>query len=78
MIRFYDPKKNLGCAGVRIGGIYADVYRTPHLGMFGSINYLGKFWLSRYALRWTGRTRIKIWFPRKYQKLKIILRRYND
>lgn len=30
MIRVYMPWNNLGCLGIRIGSLYADLYRRPY------------------------------------------------
>ena len=77
MIKLISPYKNLGCLGLRVGKHYVDVYRRPHLGMYCHLHYVAKFWLSRYAFKWEGKTFIMIWFPRGYQRLKIIIRRYD-
>jgi hypothetical protein len=35
MIKVYLPWENLGCLGVRLGNaFYADIYRTPYIGVF--------------------------------------------
>lgn len=43
-VAVYKPSTNLGCAGVRVGRLYADVFREPYLGLWMS-------WEKRWTLR---------------------------